>query len=42
MQKMALREAEILRKDYEILMNDTSKMTPEQLRIYEKIIKKIK
>ncbi|XP_042387648.1 uncharacterized protein LOC121979731 [Zingiber officinale] len=42
MQKMALREAEIFHKDYEILMKDTSEMTPGQLYLREKMVEKIK
>ncbi|XP_042386972.1 uncharacterized protein LOC121978738 [Zingiber officinale] len=42
MQKMALREAEIFHKDYEILMKDISEMTPGQLYLHEKMVEKIK
>ncbi|XP_042452744.1 uncharacterized protein LOC122037365 [Zingiber officinale] len=41
MQKLVLQEAEVLHKDYEILMKDTSEMTPGQLRLHEKIVEKI-
>ncbi|XP_042404515.1 uncharacterized protein LOC121994599 [Zingiber officinale] len=41
-QKMALREAEIFHKDYEILMKDINEMTPGQLYLHEKMVEKIK
>ncbi|XP_073152716.1 glutathione S-transferase T3-like [Henckelia pumila] len=40
--EVATREAEALHKDYEILMKDTSEMTPEQLNIHLKICAKLK
>ncbi|XP_073130496.1 uncharacterized protein [Henckelia pumila] len=40
--EVATREAEALHKDYEILMKDTSDITPEQLNIHLKICAKLK